>query len=853
MTQSFKRLAAHAKQHTAFLNDAQLGTLLGPAFAGLDTNFDQIRLCLRWQEQVASLQHRHRGCTQRIGPLAHAALPELRDLAELQKEAQAVDVAELCASVEQLLEMTGSALAGDVPLETLTTSLAAVAAAAQPINAVAEKLSPTHASYVGDVIVLAGVARELSNAERALDGAAMPRAALQEHYRGLETALPTVRATLACAELLFGPHTPQPLQQRILVNPSPTAISSAAASIAAAASAFAQAVEVEQAFVAVAGVDRSTWYPANSTRSLSDVATRTARAVDDRDALAGWISHLRARAALAKVGLDGIREAAEQDDTIALETLATAADFVVYQSLTRSLFAAHPVLSDHDGLSHSAVRDRFRKYDEETIALERERLAHKIDQREIPVGVSHSMVKKRTELALVEHELTKQRAHLPIRQLMNRAGAALLVLKPCFMMSPRSVAQYLEGGRHAFDLVVMDEASQLRPEDAVGAIARAKQAVIVGDSKQLPPTSFFGSSDEDSEDGTSEEFVTENKESILDLARTAYRPSRQLRWHYRSRHGSLIAFSNARYYGKSLVVFPGPRERSDDLGVRLVQLDDASYADGQNMREAERVSDAVIEHLKTRSHESFGVVALNIRQKTLIEGMVHDRLKDEPELRKRFDRAGENDGAFIKNLESVQGDERDVIYISVTYGPSTPGGRVARRFGPINGANGWRRLNVLFTRAKLRVVVFASFTPEQLEGGDLARGASDLADYLAFARTGTYQESHATERQPDSDFEIEIADALRALGYQVPPQVGVAGYFIDLAVKSPSRAGEFILGVECDGATYHSSFSARDRDRLRQQVLEGLGWKIHRIWSTDWFRDPRTQIERLHAAIRAAE
>jgi very-short-patch-repair endonuclease len=217
-----------------------------------------------------------------------------------------------------------------------------------------------------------------------------------------------------------------------------------------------------------------------------------------------------------------------------------------------------------------------------------------------------------------------------------------------------------------------------------------------------------------------------------------------------------------------------------------------------------------------------------------------------------FDADGvEGEGAFIKNLESVQGDERDVIFISVTYGPKTPNGPVARTFGPLNGSSGWRRLNVLFTRAKRRVVVFSSFPPEALGNeATLSRGALDLKKYLTFARTGRYVTAQTTDREPDSDFEVAVADVLRDAGYPVVPQVGVAGYFIDLAVKHPQRRSEFILGVECDGAAYHSSFSARDRDRLRQQVLEGLGWKIHRIWSTDWFRDPAGQKKRLVERLR---
>jgi very-short-patch-repair endonuclease len=300
------------------------------------------------------------------------------------------------------------------------------------------------------------------------------------------------------------------------------------------------------------------------------------------------------------------------------------------------------------------------------------------------------------------------------------------------------------------------------------------------------------------------------------------------------------------------VGFPSAQDATDELGVRLVQVEKAVYADGENPVEADAVVAAVVEHLRHRPDETLGIVALNIRQKTLISEKLYERFKTEPELRQRFERAGQTDEGFVKNLESVQGDERDVIFISVTYGPG-PDGRFARRFGPINSQTGWRRLNVLFTRAKRRVVVFASFAPELLGDDGLSRGAKDLRDYITFARTGTYQHVPVSGREPDSDFEVAVAAALREAGYQVNPQVGVAGYFIDLGVRGREGSGPFILGIECDGAPYHSSFSARDRDRLRQQVLEGLGWKIHRIWSTDWYRDPHTQTQRMLEAVRSAE
>jgi very-short-patch-repair endonuclease len=641
-------------------------------------------------------------------------------------------------------------------------------------------------------------------------------------------------------------------------RPQPDFVERLVPLLAHARHALAAMTAAEEAFWSAGEVFRQHWYGASDPQLTPDlVLARTNAALEAKQSLPEWAAYLRARMSFAQAGGDVLCERAERDKDFDLSTLARAAELVVYQTLAARVFAKSPDLAQHDGATHARLRAQFRDYDKEILQLERERIAAHVDAKPVPEGVRSSIVKNRTELALLDHEVTKQRAHVPIRQLVNRAGGALRALKPCFMMSPRSVAQYLEAGKHAFDLVVMDEASQLRPEDAIGSVMRGAQLVVVGDSKQLPPTSFFAAETSDDEqeerDDQLGETITDNKESILDLARTVSRSVRRLRWHYRSRHGSLIAFSNDRYYDNDLIVFPSAKATDEDLGVSLVHVPEATYADGQNLAEARAVVDGVIEHLRRRPETTLGVVAINIRQAKLIEAELYDRFKEEPALRERFDRSGQTDAGFVKNLESVQGDERDVIFISVTYGPSTVGGTVARRFSAINTSGGWRRLNVLFSRAKLKVVVFASFSPEQLREDGLSRGAQDLRDYIAFARTGTYQQARASNREPDSDFEVEVANAIRDAGYGALPQVGVAGYFVDIGVQRPNGDGRYLLGVECDGAPYHSSFSARDRDRLRQQVLEGLGWRIHRIWSTDWYRDRRTQAQHLVEAIRRAE
>jgi superfamily I DNA and/or RNA helicase/very-short-patch-repair endonuclease len=431
---------------------------------------------------------------------------------------------------------------------------------------------------------------------------------------------------------------------------------------------------------------------------------------------------------------------------------------------------------------------------------------------------------------------------------MQRSAKALVALKPCFMMGPLSVAQYLAPGQLRFDLVVMDEASQLKPEDAIGALARGGQMVVVGDPKQLPPTSFFQRVSVDAEDDGADDACTaiEEGESILDVASTLFQPARRLRWHYRSRHHSLIAFSNNEFYQGNLIIFPSAYHHDSSLGVKYHSIPDGVFENGRNPREAAVVVEAVLEHMRNHPDESLGVVTLNFEQRELVEELLDRRLRDDPAaIAYEENMAKGQESLFVKNLENVQGDERDVIFISTTYGADARGNQF-QRFGPINGPSGHRRLNVLFTRSKKRTVVFSSLDPERIQTtANSPWGVRALKQYLIFARTGVLQQADDGGAQPTNDFERSIGAVLLEHGYDVVPQVGVAGFFIDLGVKHPAKAGAFLLGIECDGATYHSGRSARDRDRLRQEILENLGWKIHRIWSTDWFKNRNGEIKRM--------
>ena len=451
------------------------------------------------------------------------------------------------------------------------------------------------------------------------------------------------------------------------------------------------------------------------------------------------------------------------------------------------------------------------------------------------------------QASIIRREAEKKKRHIPVRQLVDRARDVIQAIHPCFMMSPLAVSQYLPADLH-FDVVIFDEASQVTPGDAINCIYRGDALIAAGDQRQLPPMSFFATSAAEDADSDEENLATDY-ESILDLMKSAgHFNALTLRWHYRSRHEHLIAYSNASFYDGKLVTFPGAVATSRDMGVKYVHVDGVyrRSAGQDNPIEAQEVAKRVLHHFETRPNLSLGVVAFSAAQRDTLENALEIARADRPEL-DRFFEESRQDGFFIKSLEFVQGDERDVIIFSIGYGPDEAG-KIYKNFGALNRQGGERRLNVAITRARQLVEVVTSMSAAQM--GDVgSEGARHLRRYLDFAERGPAAlslELGDEGRGTDSPFEDSVIDAIRSWGYEVQPQVGVSGYRIDIGVKHPNAPGAFMLGVECDGAMYHSSRSARDRDRLRHEVLEGLGWRIHHIWGTGWYRNR----EREHAKLR---
>ena len=463
-----------------------------------------------------------------------------------------------------------------------------------------------------------------------------------------------------------------------------------------------------------------------------------------------------------------------------------------------------------------------------------------------------------SELGLLSKELRRRRRHMPVRTLLARIPNLLPRLKPCLLMSPLSVSQYLEAGKQPFDVVIFDEASQIPVWDAVGAIARGKQVIIAGDPKQLPPTNFFMKAQED-DDISEEDVKVEDLESILDECLGAGLPKMPLNWHYRSRHESLIAFSNFQYYENSLQTFPS--SETADNAVSFSYVSNAVYDKGKsrtNREEARALVSEVVSRLSDPStrQQTIGIVTFNQAQQILIEDMLENERLLHPEIEKYF-APDIGEPVFVKNLENVQGDERDVIFFSICYGRDI-NGKVSHNFGPMNKDGGERRLNVAVTRARSAVRVFSSITSDEIDlRKTQSRGVSDLKLFLEYAQRGpatlSSSVSRGTEADFDSPFEKQVHDALAKRGWESDLQVGCSGYRIDLGIVDKRHPGRYLAGIECDGANYHSAKSARDRDRLRQAVLEGLGWKLIRIWSTDWWFDPQRELDRVDRSLHALE
>lgn len=508
-----------------------------------------------------------------------------------------------------------------------------------------------------------------------------------------------------------------------------------------------------------------------------------------------------------------------------------------------------PAIGKFNGLYRGELIRSYRELDRALIRKAAQLVLAKVEQGQPrPVASTGAVT---SQMSILLREIQKKSRHKPLRTLFSEIPELLQRLKPCLLMSPLSVSSYLASERLRFDVVIFDEASQIPPWDAICSILRADQVIVAGDNKQLPPTWFFQVDLDEDEEETEEDLTP--LESILDECAALPGFSQcHLRWHYRSRNEGLIAFSNQEFYQGRLITFPSPV--TEDKSVLFDHVPGGVYDRGgsrTNRIEAQRVAALVFDHFERYgTSRSLGVIAMSVAQERAIDEEIQRLRPNHPHLEPCFSEDVE-EPFFVKNLENVQGDERDHIILSVGYGRDRAG-VVSLNFGPINRTGGERRLNVAITRARFQTMVVCSFLPHELDLTKLTTnnpGITLLQRYLEYARSGRFPTTTTAGESTESDFEEAVLRALQAAGFQVDVQVGCSGFRIDLAIRHPRQPGRYILGIECDGKTYHEARSARDRDRLRQEVLEGLGWRILRIWSPDWLSNPQAQVERVRREV----
>lgn len=586
---------------------------------------------------------------------------------------------------------------------------------------------------------------------------------------------------------------------------------------------------------------RADMAPLRDAEDWLDACMRTASEWRENiGGLRAWSAFLRVYDEAVATGL-GDMAVAYMRGAITEESMIPAFSCALGMAIASAVLENTPALRRFQGVQFEQTIVRFGESVSEFERLTAQELVARLSAR---IPENSTAAAGSSEIAILNKAIKNRGRMLPIRKLFDSIPKLLRRICPCLLMSPISVAQYIDPDFPKFDLVIFDEASQIPTCEAVGAIARGENVVVVGDPKQLPPTSFFNSVYVDEEN-----YDKEDLESLLDDCLALSMPQFHLLWHYRSRHESLIAYSNMRFYGNGLNTFPSADDSVSRVHWHPVEGIYERGGTRQNPAEAAAVVAEIMERLRAGATESIGVVSFSAAQQNLIEDMLMEAFCMEPELFKVNEASPEP--LFIKNLENVQGDERDIILFSVGYGPDK-NGRVSMSFGPINRDGGWRRLNVAVTRARKEMHVYSVLRPEQI---DISRSASEgvaaLKGFLAFARDGKGALALGRDAQPRPAAALGemIAARVRALGYMVACSVGCSAYRMDLAVLDPRDPARYLLGIMLDEK---SRDTARDRYLLHPGILRELGWRLHRVWMLDWFDNPERELHRIRGAIERA-
>lgn len=567
---------------------------------------------------------------------------------------------------------------------------------------------------------------------------------------------------------------------------------------------------------------------------------------ENLDSLRDWTSWNLAVEKCLKLGLGPVFST-YKGGKLKNEEVVNSFKKALYRQCSERIISLDPQLSAFNG---KLFENKIRKFKEKSKYFEELTKAELYSKLASSIPSFTKEASQSSEIGILQRAIRSKGRGMSVRKLFDLIPNLLPRMCPCMLMSPISVAQYFDVDHSKFDLVVFDEASQMPTCEAVGAIARGKNVIVVGDPKQMPPTSFFSTSNFDEENAEKEDL-----ESILDDCLALSIPSKHLLWHYRSKHESLIAFSNSNYYDNKLMTFPSP----DDIATKVNNIHVPGFYDRGKTRQNKFEAAAIVEEVLRRltdpvlSQRSIGIVTFSSTQQNLIDDLLTEAFVKNPELELVAKQL--NEEIFIKNLENVQGDERDVILFSMGYGPDKDG-KISLNFGPLNRDGGWRRLNVAVSRARYEMKVYSTLRSDQI---DITRTASEgvagIKAFLEYSEKGKMvltQKNYIRKAKPNS-FEKLVAEEIQKSGYIVHTDIGCSGYRIDIGVVNPENPSEYILGILTDGENYKSAKTAKDREVVRMEVLRLLGWNIYKLWSPDWWDNSQKVLQDILVSIKEAQ
>ena len=846
-------LRDHLELRQRFAAQPDYQQAFGNNFRGIDTPFQQVAALESWYAKARALLEGTGGPAQDFlnlliqGPIEHLAT--LRRWAETNgRSLQMIRSlkSHLMKAVERdpdhPLDVTRGTLDGLADaLRLRITTLQTVLATAQQLS-----LAPTKA--VAEVPALLRKLDTYRKQDARIVGNRTMERLLGTSFAGSRTPIPPLQDALAWSQQAAALPLPPEISSWLFSRDYPArraAIEPVLIQLRAAASTWHHAWTT---FAGLLRLNLANWTAEELPASLSVLLERTKRAIAHSERLRDWVEYLRAVEALAHEGGPQIRPLLEAGE-LPLEDVPHAFELFVWNSLAQSLAEQHSELRDFDSIEQERLQEQAAEGARSLLLTHRRYMRYKT-QRPLPAGNAEGAVKSWTDRGLLTRAIAGDAPQIGVRQLFSQAGSALAALWPCHLMSPLAVAQYLPSGRPTFDLVIIDEATRLRPVEVIGAMARAKQAVLFGDSRRLAPTS--------SADLFVQSEIEEEEQASLAAPDTAaawgeirYGQALSLSRHDRSRHDSLMAFSNRTFYDNALTVAPSPAPDDRTFGVTCHVIEQGCYRDGSNLPEAEAIVEAAIRHAADQPDLSLGIVVCTVRQQELIQDLLDRRLDQDRTLRAFIAAHERTPGSlFVKTIERAQREVRDVVLVSLTYGRDIDGG-FRSHFGSLEGPQGPRYLNVLATSASQRLEIFCSFDPAALDERTLAaRGAGSLKPFLRYAVTRAMRPIQDEAISSESPLTQAITRALNARGFSVDSRVGPVDCRVDLAVRHPDLPGRYLLGLLCDAPSVDGGGRGVSTDRSREERLRGLGWALHRIWSAAWYQDPHYEADRLLATLR---